>query len=87
MRDICEPSGAENLHPLLGGEQVSGRKQQPPLVAVNVIPVIVDQDPRPSTRGEHATDLAQALGRVGPVVSRLHRDGVSEEAVVPGNPV
>src|SRR6267378_7285322 len=83
---VGESSIAEQPAPFLGGEEMRGhREETSPLVAVWIVAVVVEQDPRRATFAENAKNIFDARGRIRPVIRRFHGNCMREKVGLPGN--
>src|SRR5207245_9091816 len=69
VSDILETCRAEQLGPLFGGKKMRGyRKQISPVVAMRIVAVVVDEEPRRPALVQHAKNISEAGSRIGPVI-------------------
>ena len=67
VRDVFESGVAEQLRPLVGAQEVRGNFEFPgPLVAILIVLIEIDVDPRLAAIGKHAVDFADAARGIGP---------------------
>src|SRR5215469_7995289 len=86
MPHVTKIGGTEKFAPVFPGEQVRFyREQFAPLVAMRIVSVVVDPNPRRPAGLQHAKNLADAGGGIGPVIRRLDGNRVREEIRLPGN--
>src|SRR5690349_6187622 len=83
---VSETRSTEKLAPFLGGEQMCiYREQIAPLMTMRIVAVVVDENPRRAAGLHHAKNVANAGGRIRPVIRRLDGNRVREEIRLPGN--
>src|SRR6266568_1033758 len=69
VSDILETSRAEQFGPFLARKKMRGYRQQiSPMVAVRIVAVVVDEDPRRPALVQHAKNISEAGSRIGPVI-------------------
>src|SRR5258708_4746075 len=86
MPHIRKSRHAEKLRPFLRKQQLRWHGQQrPPLVAMQIVPVIIDQNPSSPARPQYPQNLANPRCRLRPVICRLHRYRMVEKIRFPGN--
>src|SRR6266568_7136633 len=67
--DILETSRAEQFGPFLGGKKMRRYRQQiSPVMAVRIVAVVVDEDPRRPALVQNAKNISEAGSRIGPVI-------------------
>src|SRR5712664_356117 len=83
---VRESRSTEQSAPFLGGQKMRGhREETSPLVAVRIVAIVVDQDPRRAPVAENPKNILDAGGGIGPVIRRFDGNRMREKVRLPGD--